>query len=92
MKTSTHRSTHHKASDQNRVNQGLLYLIATVEPQVQGPGALCPRALRLGPRPFSISVVNSFEGNFVWRHLYSRINFKQTRAAALAEWRQLLSA
>ena len=24
------------------------------------------RALRLGPRPFSISVVNSFGGNFVW--------------------------
>tara|TARA_B100000768_G_scaffold64576_1_gene62259 strand:- start:353 stop:511 length:159 start_codon:yes stop_codon:yes gene_type:complete len=26
------------------------------------------------------------------RHLYSRINFKLNRAAALAEWRQLLSA
>jgi hypothetical protein len=26
------------------------------------------------------------------RHLYSRINFKLTHAAALAEWRQLLSA
>ena len=26
------------------------------------------------------------------RHLYSRTNFKLTRAAALAEWRQLLSA
>jgi putative transposase len=25
-------------------------------------------------------------------HLYSRINFKLNRAAALAEWRQLLSA
>ena len=26
------------------------------------------------------------------RHLYSRINFKLNRAAALDEWRQLLSA
>ena len=52
-----------------------------------------PRAPRLGPRAFSISVVNSFGGNFVWdRHLYSRTNFKLNRAAALAEWRQLLSA
>ncbi|HAD29161.1 MAG TPA: IS6 family transposase, partial [Rhodobacteraceae bacterium] len=25
-------------------------------------------------------------------HLYSRINFKLNRAAALAKWRQLLSA
>ena len=50
-------------------------------------------APRLGPRPFSISLVNSFGGNFVGRlHFYSRINFKLNRAAALAEWRQLLSA
>ena len=26
------------------------------------------------------------------RHLYSRINFKLNRAAAIAEWRQLLGA
>ena len=51
------------------------------------------RAPRLGPRPFSISLVNSFGGNFVWQlHLYSRTNSKLNRAAALAEWRQLLSA
>jgi len=52
------------------------------------------RAPRLGPRAFSISVVDSFGANFVWgaRHLYSRTNFKLNRAAALAEWRQLLSA
>ena len=25
-----------------------------------------PRAPRLGPRAFSIGLVNSFEGNFVW--------------------------
>ena len=49
-------------------------------------------APRLGPRPFSISLVNSFGDNFVGRHLYSRINFKLNRAVALAEWRQLLSA
>ena len=51
-----------------------------------------PRAPRLGPRAFSISVVNSLDGGFVCRHLYSRANFKLNRAAALAEWRQLLSA
>ena len=50
-------------------------------------------APRLGPRPFSISLVNSFGGNFVWlRNLYSRTNFKLNRTTALAEWRQLLSA
>ena len=53
---------------------GLLCLIPTVEPQVHGPGPPCSRAPRLGPRPFSISVVNSFWGNFVWMHLYSRTN------------------
>ena len=52
-----------------------------------------PKAPRLGPRAFSISLVDSFGDNFVWTvHLYSRTNFKLNRAAALAEWRQLLSA
>ena len=51
-----------------------------------------PRAPRLGPRAFSVGGVVSFEGNFVWRHLYSRTNFKLNRTAALAEWCQLLSA
>ena len=35
------------------------------------------------------SVQNHFNQE---RHLYSRINFKLNRAAALAEWRQLLRA
>jgi putative transposase len=35
------------------------------------------------------SVQNHFNQE---RHLYSRINFKLNRAAALAQWRQLLSA
>ena len=35
------------------------------------------------------SVQNHFNQE---RHLYSRINFKLNRAAAIAEWRQLLSA
>ena len=35
------------------------------------------------------SVQNHFNQE---RHLYSRINFKLNRAAALAEWRQLLNA
>ena len=52
-----------------------------------------PGPLRLGQRAFSISVVNSFKGNFVWQlHLYSRLNSKLHRAAALAVRRQLLSA
>ena len=73
--------------------QGLLCLIAAVELQDAGHGTPNHRALRLGPRAFSGSVVDSLGGNFVWaRHLYSRTNFKLTRAAALAEWRQLLSA
>jgi hypothetical protein len=36
--------------------------------------------------------LNSFGGNFVRRHLHSRINFKLNRATALTECRQLLSA
>jgi hypothetical protein len=56
-------------------------------------GAPAYLGVRRGHQPFSISLVNSFGGNFVWQlHLYSRDNFKLNRAAALAEWRQLLSA
>jgi hypothetical protein len=56
-------------------------------------GSPYPRAPRHGHRPFSIGLVNSSRGSFVWQlHLYSRLNFKLNRAAALAEWRQLLSA
>ena len=40
-----------------------------------------------------VSVHASIQNNFnKERHLYSRTNFKLNRAAALAEWRQLLSA
>ena len=40
-----------------------------------------------------VSVHASVQSHFNQeRHLYSRINFKLNRAAALAEWRQLLSA
>jgi hypothetical protein len=45
--------------------QGLLYLIHAIEPQAHGPHPPNPRAPRLGPRAFSISLVNSFGGNFV---------------------------
>ena len=52
-----------------------------------------PRAPRLGPRAFSISLVNSFGVNFVWQlQLYSRTNFKLNRAAALAERLLFLSS
>ena len=51
------------------------------------------RAARLEPRGFSVGFVKSLGRGFVARlGLYSRINFKLNRAAALAEWRQLLSA
>ena len=51
------------------------------------------RAPRLVPRAFSVGVVDSLKGSCVLeRHLYLRNNFKLNRAAALAEWRQLLSA
>ena len=44
-------------------------------------------APRLGPRAFSISVVNLFGVSLVWQlHRYSRLNFKPTCAAALAQW------
>ena len=49
--------------------QGLLCLIAAVELQDAGPGTPNHRALRLGPRAFSISLVNSFGGNFVWLYI-----------------------
>ena len=39
-----------------------------------------------------VSIHASIQNHFnPERHLYSRINFKPTRAAALAEWHQLLS-
>ena len=73
--------------------QGLLDPIATVEtqrPWTEPPGS---RAPRLGPRTFSVGGVDSLGWSFVWyRHLYPRTNFKFNRAAAFAEWRQLLSA
>jgi putative transposase len=38
-----------------------------------------------------VSIHASIQNHFnQQRHLYSRINFKLNRAAALAEWRQLL--
>ncbi len=40
-----------------------------------------------------VSIHASIQNHFnQQRHLYSRINFKLNRTAALAEWRQLLSA
>ena len=40
-----------------------------------------------------VSIQASIQNHFnKERHLYSRTNFKLNRAAALAEWRQLLSA
>ena len=48
--------------------QGLLCLIAKVEPYDLGTGTPNFRASRLGPRAFSISRVNSFGGNFVCHH------------------------
>jgi hypothetical protein len=47
------------------LGQGLLRPIQTVETRKAYPGPPYPRAPRLGPRPYSISLVNSFGGNFV---------------------------
>ena len=44
---------------------GLLCLIPKAEPQAARPAHPHHRSPRLGPRAFSISVVNSFRGNFV---------------------------
>ena len=46
--------------------QGLLCLIAKVEPYDLGTGTPNFKAPRLGPRAFSISLVNLFWGNFIW--------------------------
>ena len=62
----THNATHNETSDQNRVNQGLLCLSAAVDLWDPGPAPPYRRAPRLGPRALSISLVNSFGGNFVW--------------------------
>ncbi|MAB87085.1 MAG: hypothetical protein CML51_07300, partial [Rhodobacteraceae bacterium] len=50
-KISTHNATHNETSDQNRVNQGLLYLIANVELQDLGTGTPIPgpRVSDIGP-------------------------------------------
>jgi len=48
--------------------QGLLCLIAKVEPYDLGTGTPNYRASRLGPRAFSISRVNSLGGGFVCHH------------------------
>jgi len=49
---------------------------------------------RLGPTLQKFAYVRaSLQNHFNQeRHLYSRFNFKLNRAAALAEWRQLLIA
>ena len=73
------RGTHH--------GPGLLRLIHNR--QTGDPGS---RAVRLGPWGFSVGGLKSFGGSLVLAHLYSRSNFKLNRAAAFAEWRQLLSA
>jgi hypothetical protein len=46
--------------------QGLLCLIAKVEPYDLGTGTPNFRAPRLGPRAFSVGAVNLLDSNFVW--------------------------
>ena len=54
----------------------------------------CLRAVYRNHDPFTDALgIHSLDRSFFEGvHLYSRINFKLSRAAALAEWRQLLSA
>jgi hypothetical protein len=47
------------------LTRGLLCSIQTVETRTADPRGPEPSALHLGPRPFRVSVVNSFGGNFV---------------------------
>ena len=56
--------------------QGLLCLIALrLRPMDRAPYHMAPR---LGPRAFSISLVNSFGGNFVRLYILFTTNFKLT--------------
>ena len=64
--------------------QGLLCLIATAKPQGAGQGTPTPRAPRLGPRPFSISLVNSFGGNFVWLYISIHASVSSLTAPVLS--------
>ncbi len=54
----------------------------------------CPRAVYRNHDPFTDALgIHSLDRSFFEGvHLYSRANAKLNRAAALAEWRQLLSA
>ena len=63
----THNATHNETSDHNRVNEGLLYLIATFDLWDPGPPHY-RRAPRLGPRAFSVGAVNLLNSNFVCHH------------------------
>ena len=75
-----------------------------LRPGVTAPNPHAPRATENRPAPLHagarstgrglrVGVVDSFGGNFVGRlHFYSRTNFKINPDAAIAEWRQLLSA
>ena len=72
--------------------QGLLCLIATVETQGIGPGTPDHGHCALGTGPLVLGLLNHWTGVLLACHLYSRTNFKLIRAAALSEWRQLLSA
>ena len=59
------------------------------EPWTSGPGS---RASRLGYWGLYCWCFRNIGACFCWdTHLYSRTNFKLNRAAALAEWRQLLT-
>ena len=72
------------------IDLSLSSLACTVEPQGHGPGIPDhgSRAERLGPRGFNIGNTKLLEWSFVrLAHLYSHLNFKLNRAAALTEWR-----
>jgi hypothetical protein len=58
------------------------------------PRAIQPLSATLGPLKAQQRLGVGYVGcvGLQERHLYSRINFKLNHAAALAEWRQLLSA
>ena len=72
--------------------QGLLCLIAKVEPYDLGTGTPILGLCVSDHGPIQLVSQNHSGVVSFGRHLYSCTNFKLKRAAALAEWRQLLSA
>lgn len=58
--------THNEFGDLFSFDWGVTWSVSRRRSVGAGPGDPGARALRLGPRPFSISVIDSLGGGFVW--------------------------